>query len=131
MKYQKVQGLRVAETWEYQTQIATDRIIRTEWVDLVNGLLIMKKGFCFEPSGPTITTKSIMQGCCAHDAIYYLIRNGHLEPYWKEPGDNLMKEIHLKDKTTNIRAKYFHWFVVNFGDTSIDPRNRQKIKAAP
>jgi len=62
MKYQKVQGLRVAETWEYQTQIATDRIIQTEWVDLVKGLLVMKKGFCFEPSGPTITTKSIMQG---------------------------------------------------------------------
>ena len=131
MKYQKVQGFRVAVTWEYQTQIAVDRIIRTEWVDLVKGLLIMKQGFCFEPSGPTIKTKSVMQGCCVHDAIYYLIRNGLLEPHWKEPGDDLMKEIHLQDEVNAFRAGYFHWSVINFGDTSIDPRNRKKVLTAP
>ena len=131
MKYQKVQGFRVAETWEYQTQIATDRIIRTEWVDLVEGLLIMKKGFCFEPSGPTIKTKSIQQGCCAHDAIYFLIRNGYLESYWKEAGDDLMREVHLGDEVAKIRAGYFHWFVDKLGDPSIDPRNRKSILTAP
>lgn len=131
MKYQKVQGYRVAVKWAYQTQIAIDRIIKTEWVELIKGLLIMKPGFCFEPSGPTIKTKSIMRGCCAHDAIYYLIRNGHLKPYWKEPADDLMREIHLKDNVIDFRASYFHWFVVNFGKPSVDPRNRKKVKTAP
>jgi len=131
MKYQKVQGFRVAVTWEYQTEIAVDRIIRTEWVDLVKGLLVMKKGFCFEPSGPTIKSKSIMQGCCAHDAIYYLIRNGLLEPWWKRWADNLMRKLHLKDAVHKLRAGYFHWFVTKFGDPAIDPRNRKKIMAAP
>jgi len=131
VKYRQVQGFRVEVTWEYQTKIAIDRIIKTEWVDLVKGLLIMKKGFCFEPSGPTIKTKSIMQGCCAHDAIYYLIRNGHLEKHWKEPGDDLMREIHLIDKVAEIRASYFHWGVTNFGEPAIDPRKRKKILTAP
>lgn len=131
MFYRKVQGFRVEVTWEYQTQIATDRIIKTEWVDLIQGLLVMKKGFCFEPSGPTIKTKSIMQGCCAHDAIYYLIRNGHLEKHWKEPADDLMREIHLLDQVVEFRASYFHWSVVNFGEPAIDPRNRTKVLTAP
>jgi len=131
LKYRQVQGFRVEVTWEYQTQIAVDRSIKTEWVDLIQGLLVMKKGFCFEPSGPTIKTASIMQGCCAHDAIYYLIRNGHLEKHWKELADDLMREIHLKDKVAEIRASYFHWSVINFGKPAIDPRKRKKVLTAP
>ena len=131
MDYRKVQGFRVEQTWELQTPIATRRIIRTDWVDLVEGLLVMKKGFCFEPSGPTIKTKSIMQGCCAHDAVYYLIRNGYLEPLWKEFADDLMHVIHIEDGVTKLRASYFRWFVQKFGDPSIDPRNRNRVLTAP
>ena len=90
-----------------------------------------KAGFCFEPSGPTIKTKSIMRGCCAHDAIYWLIRNGHLEPTWKEAGDRLMLEIHTEDNVMYLRAKYFYKAVITFGDASIDPANRIKVKTAP
>ena len=59
MKYQKVQGFRVYKTWSYQTNIATNTIIKTPYVNLVYGLLIMKRGFCFEPSGPTFKTKKL------------------------------------------------------------------------
>ena len=140
MKYQKVQGWRVAETWEIQTQIAVDRIIRTQWIDLVKGLLVMKQGFCFEGSCPGprwllkilgILGKKSKQGYCVHDAIYYLIRNGHLEPTWKEAADELMREIHLKDKMAKPAAKVVHKSVVSFGDFAIDPVNRVKVQTAP
>ncbi len=72
MLYRKVQGYQVVKDWAYQTDIATDRIIRTEYIDLIKGMLVIKVGFCFEPSGITIATKSVQRGCCAHDAGYYL-----------------------------------------------------------
>ncbi len=140
MQYQKVQGFRVAVTWEYQTQIAVDRIIRTEWIDLVKGLLIMKKGFCFEGSAPGpkwllkllgILGRKSKRGYCAHDAIYGLIRNGHLEPFWKEPADDLMHEIHLKDKMAKPAAKIVYKSVVSFAKFAIDPESRVKVQTAP
>ena len=140
MKYQKVQGFRVYEDWSYQTEIATDRIIRTYYIDLVEGLLIMKRGFCYEGSAPGpkwllktlgILGKKSKRGYCAHDAIYDLIRNGHLEPFWKEPADSLMHEIHLKDKMARPAAKIVYKAVVNLADFAIDPANRMKVMTAP
>ncbi len=131
MKYQKVQGFRVYEAWSYQTNIAVDRIIRTQYIDLVQGLLIMKPGFCFEPSGPTFKTKTFMQASCAHDAIYWLIRNGYLEAKWKDAADALMREICILDKMNKLRAKWVYEAVSTFGDSSIDKSNRMKILIAP
>lgn len=140
MKYRQVQGFRVEKTWEHQTKIAPDRIIRTEYIDLVQGLLVMKKAFCFEGSAPGpkwllkifgILGKKSKRGYCAHDAIYYLIRNGHLEPFWKEPADDLMNEIHKKDKMVKPAAKIVYKSVVNFADFAIDPANRAKVQTAP
>ena len=140
MKYQKVQGFRVVETWAYQTKIATDRIIRTQWIDLVRGLLIMKPGFCFEGSAPGpkwllkllgILGKKSKRGYCAHDAVFDLIRNGRIEPFWKEAADDLMHEIHLKDRMVKAAAKVVHKSVVSFAGFAIDPANRIKVQTAP
>ena len=131
MKYQKVQGFRVYETWSYQTNIAVDRIIRTRYIDLVQGLLIMKPGFCFEPSGPTFKTKSFMRGSCAHDAIYWLIKNGHIEAEWKDAADDLMYELCILDKMIELRAKWCYKAVSTFGDNSIDKSSRMKVLVAP
>jgi len=140
MKYQKVQGFRVYKDWSYQTEIATDRIIKTYYIDLVKGLLIMKRGFCFEGSAPGpkwfliaagILGKKSKRGYCVHDAIYALIRNGYLEPVWKESADSLMHEIHLKDRMVKTAAKIVYKSVVSFADFAIDPINRVKVKTAP
>ena len=140
MLYQKVQGWRVADTWEYQTQVAIDRIIRTQWIDLIKGLLVMKPGFCFEGSAPGpkwllralgILGKKSKRGYCAHDAGYFLIKNGHLEPFWKEAIDDLMHEIHLKDKMFKPAAKVVYKSVVSLADFAIDPANRVKVRTAP
>lgn len=140
MQYQKVQGFRVYKTWEYQTKIATDRIIRTYYIDLIKGLLVMKKGFCYEGSAPGpkwvlkalgILGKKSKRGYCAHDAIYDLIRNGLLEPFWKKFADDLMHEIHLKDRMVKPAAKFVYKSVTTFADFAIDPANRMKILKAP
>lgn len=131
MKYQKVQNFRIAEPEKYQTDIATDRSIKTLFVDMKAGLITLKPGFCFQPSGPVFKTKTFLRAAAFHDAGYMLIRTGHLEPFWKEPFDDLLYQICIEDKMSNFRAKYVHKAVLTFGDTSIDPANRKKIKTAP
>ena len=140
MKYRKVQGWRVSETWEYQTNIATERIIRTQWIDLFCGTLIMKAGFCFEGSipGPKwflkllgFLGKKCKRGYCAHDAGYDLIKNGHLGHIWKEAFDDLMHEIHLKDGMNRPAAKIAYKAVAKFGDFAINPANRARVQTAP
>lgn len=100
----------------------------------------MKQGFCYEGSSPGpkwllkllgILGKKSKRGYCAHDAIYDLIRNGHLEPFWKECADDLMHEIHLKDGMAKPAAKVVYKSVVNFADFAIDPSNRSPIITAP
>lgn len=140
MEYQKVQGFRVYKTWSYQTNIATDRRIRTYYIDLIEGLLVMKRGFCFEGSAPGpkwflkligILGKKSKRGYCAHDAVYDLIRKGHIETRWKGYADDLMHEIHKRDAMVRPSAKIVYKAVVNFADFAIDPANRMKVLKAP
>ena len=135
MKYSKVQSYRVEKDWDYQTGIATSRIIHTEYIDLECGWLRIKKGFCFEPSGPAMywpfNRPSGMRGYCAHDAIYWLIRNGHLEKHWKGSADRLMRKIHKEDGYPIMLAKIAYQAVDNMADWAIDPKNRVKVQTAP
>lgn len=131
MLYQKVQGFRVYETWSYQTNIAPDIIIETPYVDLRQGLLVPKRGFCFEPSGPTFKTKNFMRPSCLHDAGYWLMCHGFLDHKWKALVDQLMREVCLEDGMSQIRAGWCYSAVDQFGDSSIDKSSRMKVLSAP
>ena len=77
-------------------------------------------GFCWEPSGPTVKTRSIMRGTCYHDAGYQLIKRGFLpKDPWKEYFDNLMHKTFLEDKVCKVRANYFLKTVEWFGGNSV------------
>lgn len=131
MKYQKVQGFRVYSAWTYQTNIAIDIVIRTPYVYLIRGLLIMNRGFCFEPSGPTFKTKNFMQGSCVHDALYWLMCHGYLDKKWKHEADKLLRKICLDDGMSELRSKWVYEAVDEFGDSSIDKSNRMMVLVAP
>ena len=135
MKYRRVQSFQVAETWSYQTHISEEPIY-TEYIDLVNGLLIMKRGFCYEPSGPAQyletqkTTRKGLRGYCVHDAFAELFRKEQLDPAWKSTADDIMHELHLFDKMFRPWA----WIVyktVQATDFYIDPEYQTKIQTAP
>ena len=131
MKYRKVQGYQIVEECSYQTEIAANKIINVEYGRLDKGLITLKPGFTFEPSGPTFHTKPFMRGAAFHDFGYYLIRNGLLDRFWKEPFDDLLYELCLKDGMWPIRANWIYRAVLNFGDSSADPANRVKVQIAP
>lgn len=131
MKYQKVQGFRVYETWSYQTDIAVDIVIKPQYVNLIRGLLVMKAGFCFEPSGPTFKTKNFIAPSCVHDALYWLMCHGYLSHKYKHRADEIMREMCLERKMSGLRASWIFEAVDKFGDSSIDKANRMKILTVP
>ena len=131
MKYRKVQQFQIVVECSYQTEIAVNKIINTEYGSLNKGLITLKPGFCFECSGLTLKTKSTMRGAAFHDMGYYLIRNGLLDRFWKEPFDALLLELCLKDGMWPIRANWIYRAVLLFGDSSVNPVNRVKVQTAP
>jgi hypothetical protein len=113
------------------TRIRPDADISTDFICLNrNGMLVIKKYYASDgPSGPSIDTRSFMRGAFVHDALYQLIREGHLPPEAKHLADLELKEICKEDGMMSLRACYVYKAVDLFGkDSMIHDR---KILSAP
>ena len=82
------------QTYVVQVSIKPRADIITEWIKLNrDGMLAIMDGYAWDgPSGPTIDTKNFMRGSLVHDALYQLMREGHLEPRWREAGRLVLPE---------------------------------------
>lgn len=85
--------------------------ITTEFIELHrDGLFVIKKGYCWDgPSGPTIDTLTFMRGSLVHDALYQLIRMELLDPSYRKPSDQIIRQICLEDGMIRFRAWYVYW----------------------
>lgn len=106
----------------------------TDYIDLtIEGDLLIKKGYAWDgPSGPTLDTRNFMRGSMVHDALYQLMRDGHLKKeVAREPADRLLQEMCKEDGMSALRAwwvyKGLHWF----GDPAADPSNTRPFIEAP
>lgn len=84
--------------------------IETEYItwDAAVEFLDIKKGYAWDgPSGPAIDTSNFMRGSLVHDALYQLIRQGHLPPHYRRVADKELKRLCLEDGMSRIRA----WWV--------------------
>jgi hypothetical protein len=81
------------------------------YLSLINGILLIRAGYAWDgPSGPTIDTKNSMRGSLVHDALYQLLRVGHLSIIDgdRELADDIMYDIMVEDGMWRIRA--WTWF---------------------
>lgn len=75
------------------------------------------------PSGPTIDTESFMRGSLVHDALYQLMREGHLDrKIWRLYADKLLRKICLEDDMSKFRAWYVYHSVRLFAAGSTKKR---------
>jgi hypothetical protein len=97
-----------------------------------DGTLTIYQGYCWDgPSGPTINTKSFMRGSLIHDALYQLLRQGHLPQSERFMADKILQCICLEDGMLKPRAWWVYQGVHNFAAYAANPRNKKKIKTAP
>lgn len=95
------------------------------------GLLVIHKGFPTDgPSGPTIDTLSKQRGAFVHDALYWLIREGHLDgTVWRERADLIAYRIWKEDEEPWEAAihRTEMWFKAlrDFADYADDPESER------
>lgn len=99
--------------------IESNAAIDTEFLSLRDGILTIKPGYAWDgPSGPTIDTKNFMRGSLVHDALYQLIREGHLPRDAKVSADNELRDVCIEDGMTRARAWWVHLAVHRFGHSA-------------
>ena len=134
MKYRKLNGYKyeLIEKESIEVPELSKRSVNTRMFSLDGGVLIIAKGYCWDgASGPTIDTAGVMRAALAHDAIYQMLRSGHLKRTDRKTADQILRRIMLGDTPTRwgrIRAGYYYWSVRLVGGRAarshIEPQNR-------
>lgn len=108
---------QLADDYRIKIGILPITFIYTPYISLdTDGTLTVRDGYAWDgPSGPTIDTKNFMRASLVHDALYQLMREGHLDPVLhRKPADEELVRICKEDGMSRIRA----WWVyqgVRFG----------------
>ena len=97
---------QLKENYAIDVGIEPDQLINTEYLDLsVGGTLTITMGYAWDgPSGPTIDTLNFIRGSLVHDALYQLMRGGHLDAStFREVADRLLQAMCREDGMTRLR----------------------------
>ncbi len=112
MKYQKRRywKYRVYETLLYSTGIFPIKSGRWQLLSIDDGgLLTIHEGYCWDgPSGPTFDTKNFMRGSLVHDALYQLMREGHIDRSNRKAADKLLVQMCKTDGMSTLRATWVY-----------------------
>jgi len=97
-----------------------------------NAVMLIKKYWCYDgPSGPAVDTPNFMEPSAAHDALYWLIRWGHIPASYRQHADDLMYDLCLKKGMWKIRARWCCRAVKRFAASAASPDNKREILTAP
>jgi hypothetical protein len=72
-----------------------------------------------------------MRGSLIHDALYQLIREGHLPHQCRQPADAMLYQIIRQDGMCKPRACYVYRGVRVGAGFAADPSNKKKVIKAP
>jgi hypothetical protein len=116
--------------------------VSTTWLHLTReGKLTIYEGYCWDgPSGPTIDTPTVMRGSLVHDALYELMRKGHLPISYRPMADKWLGKVILQDVLLKhgdkaffgkIRSKYYTYAVKKFAAGAASRESIRKVVYAP
>lgn len=107
--------------------------IGTEYIDMdPDGRILIKHGYAWDgPSGPTIDTKNFMRGSLIHDALYQLMREGHLPQEYRDDADEALRRACIEDGMSSIRAWWVYRGVRVFGGSSASTKHDRTVITAP
>lgn len=108
---------------KYKYNLQNDYMYNTKMIlphDMESGLLRLNKdgelfiraGYSWDgPSGPAIDTKNFMRASLVHDALYQLMRSGHLSLGKRKEADIIMLKICREAGMSRFRSRYIYWGV--------------------
>lgn len=117
IKYKKIK-YKYQLVDNYETKIDIKCNVNHKYIKLTaNGTLTILQGYAWDgASGPAIDTDNFMQGSLIHDALYQLIRDGLLDPYFREQSDIELRKACRKDGMSRIRSMCVYYAVRLFGN---------------
>lgn len=125
---------QLKEDYDTATGITPTAPIATEYIGLTpQGRIRIKTGYAWDgPSGPTIDTLNFMRGSLVHDALYQLIREGHLDAgKYRVVTDRLLQKMCIEDGMSRLRAWWVYQGVRFGGGPAVDPANDKPLTWAP
>lgn len=134
VRYREGYKYQLAEAYFVETDILPWQMINTRWIvlDGSGGLWIMSDYAWDGPSGPTIDTKDSIRASLVHDALYQLMREGHLDPQiYRKPADSLFYRLCLEDGMNPIRAAAWYEGLRLGAAGAAAPRSEKPILEAP
>lgn len=109
------------------------RRIRTDFVTLdLLGNLTLRRGFAW--NGPDVIpdTPDVMRASAVHDALYGLMRAGHLDPaVFRNAADKLMRQMCVEDKTVHAYAQTIYEGLCLGGEKNTRPEAEPPVLIAP
>jgi len=80
IKYKSGYKYQLVEDYTIQTKIIPSKNIKTDYLELSkDGLLVIKKGYCWDGASGYPDLKTIMRGSLIHDSIYQMLRLNLIE----------------------------------------------------
>jgi hypothetical protein len=125
---------QLAETFFLQTDIRPGADIITSYVLLSrDGALCILSGYAWDgPSGPAPDTPDFMRASLVHDALYQLMREGHLDPAeWRDDADKLLRTLCIEDGMPHLEAELAYMAVRGFASVAADPSSNKAPVRAP
>lgn len=133
IKYKEGYKFVLAEDYRVKISIKPNEMLVVDNVLELHpdGTLLIKKGYAWDgASGPAINTKDIMRGALVHDALYQLMREGHLSQTYFDSANKALRDICIEDGMSKLRAWYIYKAVSIFGKKFTEP-SIGDIKTAP
>lgn len=98
MKYEKIPRYKYKLAEDETYHVGLSQTVKTEYIELQDGEITIYKGYRWDgPSGPTFDTDTFMNAALVHDALYQLMREGHLDQKLRKYVDQLLRQIMLAD----------------------------------
>lgn len=126
-------GFRYQLASDYVVAVDIKLTVNTKFLVLTGtGDLFIRSGYAWDgASGPSFDTKNFMRGSLVHDALYQLMREGHIPESYREHADRLLQRICVEDGMMAIRAWWVYKAVRGFGGSSAARGSGKPILYAP
>jgi len=134
IRYRSDYKHQLAEDYVVDIPVLPNADIQAEFIELdIIGRMTVKAGYAWDgPSGPVIDTEENMRASLVHDALYQLMRQGHLKAHtWRRTADQLFRDMCKEDGVSSVTANVWYRALRRFGKPAASPAGKKKVRRAP
>lgn len=124
MKYRELRGYKydLDECEKTILKAPFPNVMLLGWAFIKDDVLTIRANYAWDgASGPTWDDKTNMRGSLVHDALYQLMREGHLPRAYREAADKELVRLCIEDGMNRTRAWVWYRAVRLFCGKSAKP----------